>query len=63
MKTENTILYCSHCGDEILPSEQSSPKDSLCALCEHMALEAKEIYGRKKKQQLLPVNLRAKYRH
>jgi len=57
MKTEPKLLHCSRCGDEILPSEQSSPNDTICALCEHIQLEAKQIYNDKKNNlPTLPVN-------
>lgn len=37
-------IICERCGDEILPSEQSHPEDTICPWCRHMMMEAVEIY-------------------
>ena len=62
MTTEPKLLYCVRCGDEILPSEQSNSSDTICicAFCEHMMLEAEEIYRVKNKPPTPPKNNRYK---
>lgn len=43
MKQVRKQIYCSHCGDQISAEEQALLKDTLCALCDNMRLEAEEI--------------------
>ena len=46
MKIDHKRL-CSRCGEEILPSELTNLEQPICALCEHIQLEAKAIFNGK----------------
>ena len=43
MKRVHNAVYCSHCGDEIPEDELQYSSGSMCALCAHMRLEARQV--------------------
>ena len=51
MKNIDHEIKCSCCGDMVLPSDLSETDSKLCVWCEHMQLEAEEIYYQKHLQE------------
>lgn len=43
MKPVRKHFYCARCGDEIPAVDHALMKETLCALCDNMRLEAQQV--------------------
>lgn len=43
MKKAFKPILCARCGEEILPSELTAADERVCALCQHIMIEANAI--------------------